>query len=258
MRRPLATTAACLAALTAHADVNPTIGEPASPSGRYDQPQQGLQLGGSPSGVLVYCQEGASVCSDVSFDELTSFYVGIGGAPVEEAGALPQDLSPYRLILLAPLDLALAGDDVAALRSFVDGDDGSPGRLVVTSDNEENFPDAPAQQLLDDLGVDITFNERSEDRGCGSYASGLGADRLRRGIPDAARLEYGWTTTLTVGPEGKVIAQRESSPDVIMAVYPAEREVLGDVVVAGDINLFDDSCDVGVFNSVLWRNLVLY
>ena len=113
-----------------------------------------------------------------------------------------------------------------------------------------------AAELLADLGADISFQGVSQDGGCERTASVDTPDRLGRFLV-ASGLEYAAVNPLTLGADTKPIFVGESLTTVL-AVTPASRGALGDIVVSGDSNIFTDLCDPGPTDARLWANLFAF
>ncbi|MEO0974157.1 MAG: hypothetical protein AAFX85_13780, partial [Pseudomonadota bacterium] len=232
------------------ADVQMAQGGPGIPSSAYGQATP-VDFSGEASAVLFYTGNEPRGEPD-SLIEITQFYRSIGASAVEVIDVFPQDLSPYRLVFLLRPEAPFSQNQVDALADFIAGADGSPGRLVLVGEHTGFFDPLAAQTLLDALGVNIRFNDVAADPICSNLTRDFAADRLMKGIPLDTSIGYAYTDTFTLG-EGakKVLGTRSGAP--MIAVYPAEREVLGDVVVFGDSNLLTDGCDPGRNLNRLWR-----
>ena len=170
----------------------------------------------------------------------------------EECGAFvetdvwPDDLSPYRIVVLMIPSQVWSASEITQLRDFLDDD----GVLVATGDtrNYDSAHITPMNSLLGALGVTSTLDSASIDSGCGNAnrATAVGVHPLTLGI-GLPGVQYGWSSDITVGSGGTLFLEGGSGQSIGV--------VEGQVVLFSDINIFVDDCNLTDANRTLYSNL---
>jgi hypothetical protein len=212
------------------------------------QPVAPAVLGGT-KGVLFYCGNEAR-CAGLGLNQITTHYQSLGATPVVQSTTLT-NLSTYRLVFIIVPTQNLSAAQVSALQTFINGG----GRLVVVGEYNSFWQAAPiGNNLLAQLGVPIQFNTDAVDGLCNTYfTKNYSANLLTANLP-ATGVGYAATATLKVGTGSAKLLGTVTGNQPFLAVYPQRRLLKGDVVVAGDSNLFIDGCSL---TPQLWSNLLI-
>jgi hypothetical protein len=157
------------------------------------------------------------------------------GHPATIVDALPENLTPYGLILINnPYSTWLPAQDVARLKEFIQRE----RRLIIVGDHCKFgcFVSAPyITQILADLGVHASY---SGTEGLPGGTTGILAHRL---TADVSALSFVYTgALLDVAPPAEVLAVVSSDQDVLAIVErPAyvTSSLFGDVVVISDMDV---------------------
>jgi hypothetical protein len=207
-------------------------------------------LGGS-KGVMFYCGE---YCGGIILDSITAHYRFLGDTPVVKSTTLTNltNLSDYRLIFIIMPTQNFSAAQTSALQAFIT----NGGRLVVIGDYNGNWKYTPiSNNLLARLAVPIRFRTDLVDGNCNTwFARNYGINILTANLP-ATGVEYALTSTLQLGAGSAKLLGTVTGNQPFLAAYPQQRQLRGDVVVSGDVHLFDDECSPP--NTQLWSNLLI-